>query len=93
MRAMRDLFGSLLVAAVVVTYVVVLGGGSVALAADPRGVAAVGLVLGLAACIVAGESMTVATPAAWRAITGVLAVQLSAVSYGPPAPVGQYFRP
>lgn len=72
MRLVRDLVGTVLVAAIVVTYVVVLGGGSVALAADPRGVAAVGLILGLAACIVAGESMTVNAPGAWRAITGVL---------------------
>lgn len=71
MRIARDIVATALVAAVAITYVAVLGGTGVWIIADPRGVAAVGLVVGLAACIADGEAMpTIAAP--WRTAVSLL---------------------
>lgn len=72
MRLVRDLIGTLFVGAVVAIYAVVLGGSSVLFVSDSRGVAATGLVLGLAACIAAGDSMATAAKSTWRNVAGVL---------------------
>ncbi len=72
MRIIRDVIATLLVAATAVIYVDVVGGSTVGFITDPRGVAATGLVLGLFACAVAGESITVSKPGTWRTIAGVL---------------------
>jgi hypothetical protein len=66
MRVVRDVGATLLIAVVAATYVSVLAGSAVWFVADPRGVAALGLVLGLAACIVGGESSTVSSRGTWR---------------------------
>ena len=78
MRVMRDVIATLLVAVTAVVYVDVVGGSSVGFIADPRGVASLGLVLGLVACAVAGESITVSKPGTWRTIAGVLVAVLVA---------------
>jgi len=78
MRVMRDVIATLLVAITAVVYVDVVGGSTVGFIADPRGVAATGLVLGLIACAVAGESITVSKPGTWRTIAGVLVAVLVA---------------
>ena len=72
MRLARDLIGTLFVGVAVAVYAVVLGGSSVLFISDPRGVAAAGLVLGLAACMAAGDSMATTTKSTWRSVAGVL---------------------
>jgi len=78
MRVMRDVIATLLVAATALLYVDVVGGSTVGFISDARGVASVGLVLGLVACAVAGESVTVSKPGTWRMIAGVLVAVLVA---------------
>jgi hypothetical protein len=76
MRIVRDVIATLIVAALALLYIDVVGGSSVGPVADARGVAATGLVLGLVACAIAGESVTVAKRGTWRAIAGVLVPML-----------------
>jgi hypothetical protein len=78
MRIMRDVIATLIVVALALLYVDVVGGSGFGFVADARGVAATGLVLGLVACAIAGESVTVARPGTWRAIAGVLVPTLVA---------------
>ncbi len=78
MRVVRDLIATLIVAAMAVLYIDVAGGSSLGFIADARGVAATGLLLGLVACAVAGESVTVSKPGTWRRIAGVLVSALVA---------------
>jgi glucose uptake protein GlcU len=52
----RDVVATLLVAAIVVPYIGYLAWGDIPFIQDPRGMAATGLVLGLAAAAVAGRS-------------------------------------
>jgi hypothetical protein len=76
MRFVRDVIATLIVATMAVLYLNVVGGASVWFIADARGVAATGLVLGLVACAVAGESVTVSKPGTWRTIAGFLVTGL-----------------
>jgi hypothetical protein len=72
MRIVRDVIATLIVVAVGILYIDVVGGSSAAFIADPRGVAGAGLVLGLVACAIAGESVTVSRKGTWRAIAGFM---------------------
>jgi hypothetical protein len=76
MRVVRDVIATLIVAPMAVLYIDVVGGSAVGFIADARGVAATGLVLGLVACAVAGESVTVSKPGTWRRMAGVLVIML-----------------
>jgi hypothetical protein len=79
MRVVRDVIATLIMATMAVLYVNIAGGATVAFIADARGVAATGLVLGLVACAVAGESVTVSKPGPWRTIAGFLVTALVTV--------------
>lgn len=59
----RDGAATLLVAAIVVPYIGYLTRGELPFVHDPRGLAAVGLVLGLAACAVGGSAVDQRHPA------------------------------
>ncbi len=72
MRVVRDVIGTVIVAAIALLYIDEIAGSSVAFVSDPRGVAATGLVLGLIACAVAGESVTVSKGGAWRTTAGII---------------------
>ncbi len=78
MRVVRDVIATLIVAAMAVLYIDVVGGSTFGFIADARGVAATGLVLGLVACAIAGDSVTVAKPGMWRRIAGFLVIGLVA---------------
>ena len=78
MRVVRDVTATLIVAAIAVLYINVVGGSTFAFIADARGVAATGLVLGLVACVIAGESVTVSKPGMWRRTAGFLVTVLVA---------------
>ena len=73
----KDVVATLLVAAIVVPYLGYLAWGDMPLIEDPRGMAATGLVLGLAAAAVAGRAAFDAEPISRAALgTGVVALAL-----------------
>ena len=72
MRVTRDLTATLIVASIGVLYMYVVGGSTLGFISDSRGVAGAGLVFGLVACAIAGESVTVSKAGTWRSIAGVL---------------------
>lgn len=72
MRIVRDVIATLIVVVVAGLYIDVVGGSSAGFITDPRGVAGAGLVLGLVACAIAGDSITVSRKGSWRAIAGVI---------------------
>ncbi len=72
MRIARDIIATAMIAAVAITYVALLGGTGMWIIADPRGGAAMGLVLGFAACIAVGDATTATTGGTWRTAVGFM---------------------
>jgi hypothetical protein len=68
----KDIVASLLVAAIVVPYIGYLMRGDMPFIQDPRGMAATGLILGLAAAAFAGRVMF--APGVWHRVTLVIGV-------------------
>lgn len=73
----KDVVATLLVAAIVVPYIGYLAWGEMPFVQDPRGMAAVGLILGLAAAVVAGRDAFTPEPLHRAALgAGVVALVL-----------------
>jgi hypothetical protein len=77
----KDVVATLLVAAVVVPYIGYLIAGEMPFIKDPRGMAATGLVLGLAAAVVAGRAAFTPKPLHRAAlVSGLVALALGVVA-------------
>jgi hypothetical protein len=78
----KDLFASLLVAAAVVSYVGYLVEGEMPFAKDPRGMAAVGLLLGFVAFVVLWSGETPDTSNQLELALAVVSIVLGVVTLG-----------